>query len=313
MAATLVPVSSTPAPAAAYSREQIDLIKSQVAVGVTDDELRLFLYQASRTGLDPLTRQIYAIVRKSKYGGHRMTIQISVDGFRLVAQRSGEYRGQLGPFWCGPDGRWVDVWLEDTPPVAAKVGVLRANFVEAVYGVARTAAYAARDEGGRLAGLWRTMPDTMIAKCAECAALRKAFPHELSGVYAADELEGGGLDREPATVDRMTGELAEPNDANGRETTRTDAIGPPEEPAALPERTRVKVKSIVKRPIKGGHKYVVTGADDQAYHTFSVSTATAAKVAQEAGIAVEILYLPSKYGRMIQSLHEPDTAPEPPL
>jgi phage recombination protein Bet len=308
MAATLVPVSSSPAPAAGYSREQIDLIKSQVAVGVTDDELRLFLYQASRTGLDPLTRQIYAIVRKSKYGGHRMTIQISVDGFRLVAQRSGEYRGQLGPFWCGPDGRWVDVWLEDTPPVAAKVGVLRANFVEAVYGVARTAAYAARDEGGRLAGLWRTMPDTMIAKCAEVLALRKAFPHELSGVYAADELEGGGLDREPATVDRMTGELAEPA---AREPA--PMVADELEPAALPERTRVKVKGIVKRPIKGGHKYVVTGADDQAYHTFSVSTATAAKVAQEAGIAVEILYLPSKYGRMIQSLHEPDTAPEPPL
>jgi phage recombination protein Bet len=279
-----------------YTREQIDLIKRQVAVGVTDDELKLFLYQCQRTGLDSLTRQIYAIKR-----GGRLTIQTAIDGFRLIAQRTGEYRGQVGPFWCGETGAWADVWLAHDPPVAAKVGVWRKEFAEPVWGVARTEAYAARNERGQFAGLWRTMPDTMIAKCAEALALRKAFPHELSGVYTGDELEQA--DR---VVDVETGE-----------------IGPAPKPVAKPtgaavQTVTVKILGIVKRQVKDGvqQKFVITSDDHTQYHTFSMTVATTAKAAQEAGRAVEITYADTKYGRMISALreaNEPDVEPEPVL
>lgn len=177
-----------------YTPEQIELVKNVICKGSTNDELDLFMYQCKRTGLDPFLRQIWSVEQKSwnkdkkTYESSRTT-QVSIDGLRLIAQRTGEYEGQTQTLWCGQDGKWLDVWVKNEPPSAAKVGVFRRGFKEPLYAIARLETYGKKTKEGALTRFWQTMPDLMLAKCAEALALRKAFPMELSGLYTNDEME----------------------------------------------------------------------------------------------------------------------------
>lgn len=171
-----------------WSDEDLAALRDTVAKGCNPAQFKVFLVACRRLGLDPFARQIVPIVQ-----GVNMTPQVTIDGFRLISERTGKYGGMLGPYWCGPDGEWRDVWLADGAPVAAKVGIIRRDFDQPVWGVARYKSYAK-------GGTWNQMPDLMIAKVAESIARRIAFPQELSGAYTDAEMDQADV-TPPGTVD----------------------------------------------------------------------------------------------------------------
>ena len=158
-----------------------DLVKRTVAKGATDEELDLFFYDCRRQGVHPLDKLIHFTKRKDKY-----TPITSIDFMRMRAAATKEY--------AGSDPASFEK-AEDGQPLAAKVTVYRL-----VQGQrCPWTAIARYDEYKPEAGpsgqgdvMWRKMPHVMLEKCAEALALRKAFPAELHGMYAKEEMDQAG-------------------------------------------------------------------------------------------------------------------------
>jgi hypothetical protein len=87
-----------------YSKDDRDLIRRTLCKDASEDEFQMFMRYAERTGLDPFARQICLVKRKG-----RCAIQVQIDGYRLIADRTKQNAGNDEPVFDGegelPNGR----------------------------------------------------------------------------------------------------------------------------------------------------------------------------------------------------------------
>lgn len=245
---------------AGMTREQIELIKATVARGASDNELKLFLYTANRTGLDPLTKQIHFIKRRVWNSQQQAydevgTIQTGIDGYRVVAARNG-LAGIEDAVFDSEDGKHPN---KATVCVYRLVNGTRVPFTAS----ARWNEYVQAKKDGTPIAMWAKMPYLMLAKVAEALALRKAFPNDLSGVYTNEEMSQADAPIEVAeelpktyTIERK---MPAADDEQGGSTVEKEAVQ-----EEIQDAQKEQIKNLLKILKKPAQKKVIkelTGFD----------------------------------------------------
>lgn len=196
----------TGATALALTDDQASFTETQRAAlvhigvdGAGEGDLEVFFHVCKRSGLDPFARQIYMIGRNVRELGPdgnwhtvvKQTIQTGIDGFRLIGRRAADRSHHAVAVeaceWAHEDGSWRPVWRAVWGvPVAARVTIRRDG--EPFTATALFDEYAQTKRDGGLTQMWAQRPAGQIAKCAEALAWRMAFPQDLSGIYADEEM-----------------------------------------------------------------------------------------------------------------------------
>ena len=177
------------------NEDKIALIKRTICKKSTDEELELFIHACQKTGLDPFMRQIFAVKRwDSSEKREMMTIQTGIDGYRLIADRTGRYSpGKDTEFGYEENGnlKWAKSYVKKMTPDGKW---------HEISAIAFWKEYAQITKEGKPTIFWQNKGHIMLAKCAEALVLRKAFPAELSGIYTQEEMQQNLID--PSSIDK---------------------------------------------------------------------------------------------------------------
>ena len=165
----------------AWTDRQKKLVFNTVAPGLSPADQALFEAVCLSSGLDPLRKEVYAVVR-----GGKMSIQTGIDGYLKLANQTKELNGMEVLFF-DESGAESEVWVKKTPPAACLVRVYRKGATYPFTASCRFDAYSQNNN------MWKKFPETMLAKATTTLALRRGFADVISGIASADELDQAGL------------------------------------------------------------------------------------------------------------------------
>lgn len=199
-----------------WTRDRIDLVKRTVCPkGISDVEFSLFIEQCKRTGMDPLIKECFCVPRRTNVGTKehpnwitRHEFQPGEVGFLRRAQEMPDFRGISASA----------VYSADAIEIDAGSGTVSHRFNPAKSRGQLLGAWARVERAGKLPVVvwldlaayqqntanWRSMPATMIEKCARVGALRKCYPGQFGGLY---------LDEEPTNPGEVVSEAGAPDPA----------------------------------------------------------------------------------------------------
>lgn len=146
--------------------DMLAALRNTVAPGLNDSEFLLFSEMCKATGLNPATKEIWAI----KTSG-RLQLMTGINGFLRIANSHPQFDGMEVSFeW---DGKQL---------VSCTVKVHRKDRKFPSVATAYWSEYAKQTP------IWRSMPTVMLSKCAKSLAIREAFINELGGLYTQEEM-----------------------------------------------------------------------------------------------------------------------------
>lgn len=226
-----------------FTEDEISVLREKNK-DLNDKEFSAFLSACNRYELNPLANQIYVQIKSKNEPAKRAVSYVAqIDGYRLIADRTGNYAGNDDPRFDN----------EELPKIATVtvykiVAGVRCPFQAS----ARWAQYLPQWENQQF--MWKRMPHLMLGKCAEALALRKAFPAELSGLYTAEEMEQAKDHDEPNGRESVT-KTRTPEEAHaempGKAAPKPDitkAPGYATSPLMTPApKTRGKAKALADR------------------------------------------------------------------
>ena len=146
--------------------EMLHALRNSIAKELTDAEFQLFVEICKTTGLNPLTKEMWAI----KANG-RLQLMTGINGFLRIANSHPQF-----------DGMEVTNEFDGKNLVACTVKVHRKDRKYPSVATAYMHEYA------KPSPIWKQMPSVMLAKCAKSLAIREAFIQELGGLYTQEEM-----------------------------------------------------------------------------------------------------------------------------
>lgn len=168
------------------------MIRSYLVSGggnVSDQEVMMFLSLCKFQHLNPFLKEAHLI----KFGNSPATMVVGKDVFTKRARRNPDYMGKkAGIIVLDENGNTIEregtFYLKGEKIVGGWARVYIKGYETPEYAAVSFDEYAGRKSNGELNNQWATKPATMIQKVAVVHALREAFPEEMAGMYAPEEV-----------------------------------------------------------------------------------------------------------------------------